>query len=98
MLNGPWFHRCVARSLLTRFRIATIGYFHSLRSREHISIYTLNGDPLFFQHFDGPYYPVLRLLHKCASNSLLCHGICFGYAIQFLFCCVVYLDTWLLID
>ncbi|KAH8928759.1 hypothetical protein BT69DRAFT_1212407, partial [Atractiella rhizophila] len=32
--------------------------------REHVSILVLNGEPLFFQHFDGPYYPTLRLLHK----------------------------------
>src|SRR6266566_3007418 len=34
-------------------------------SRDHLSIYTLHGEPLFFQHFDGPYFPTLRLLHKC---------------------------------
>jgi len=36
-------------------------------SRDHLSIYTLHGEPLFFQHFDGPYFPTLRLLHKCKS-------------------------------
>jgi len=35
-----------------------------IKCREHVSIYALNGEPLFFQHFDGPYYPTLRLLHK----------------------------------
>ncbi|SCZ89051.1 BZ3500_MvSof-1268-A1-R1_Chr1-1g00921 [Microbotryum saponariae] len=35
-----------------------------LYSREHISILALNGEPLFFQHFDGPYYPTLKVLHK----------------------------------
>lgn len=38
---------------------------HRPDSREHISIYTLHGEPLFFQHFDGPFFPTLRLLHKC---------------------------------
>ncbi|KAJ4488007.1 hypothetical protein J3R30DRAFT_3432772 [Lentinula aciculospora] len=33
-------------------------------SREHLSIYTVHGEPIFFQHFDGPIYPTLRLLHK----------------------------------
>ncbi|KAK4050768.1 translation machinery-associated protein 20 [Microbotryomycetes sp. JL221] len=33
-------------------------------SREHISILALHGEPLFFQHFDGPYFPTLRVLHK----------------------------------
>ncbi|KAF8968379.1 hypothetical protein BDZ97DRAFT_1916215 [Flammula alnicola] len=35
-----------------------------VKCREHISIFTVNSEPLFFQHFDGPYYPTLRLLHK----------------------------------
>ncbi|KAH9946281.1 uncharacterized protein BXZ73DRAFT_86442 [Epithele typhae] len=35
-----------------------------VKCREHISIYTLHGEPLFFQHFDGPFFPTLRLLHK----------------------------------
>ncbi|KAI0736892.1 hypothetical protein C8Q72DRAFT_802196 [Fomitopsis betulina] len=35
-----------------------------VKCREHISVYTLHGEPLFFQHFDGPFYPTLRLLHK----------------------------------
>ncbi|KAI0003282.1 hypothetical protein BJV74DRAFT_522354 [Russula compacta] len=36
-------------------------------SRDHLSIYALHGEPLFFQHFDGPYFPTLRLLHKYPS-------------------------------
>ncbi|KAL4077355.1 hypothetical protein V8B97DRAFT_2021875 [Scleroderma yunnanense] len=35
-----------------------------VKCREHNSIYTLHGEPLFFQHFDGPIYPTLRILHK----------------------------------
>jgi len=35
-----------------------------VKCREHISIYTVNSEPLIIQHFDGPYYPTLRLLHK----------------------------------
>ncbi|KAL7415870.1 PUA domain-containing protein [Mrakia frigida] len=35
-----------------------------VKCREHISIFALNGEPLFFQHFDGPYFPCLRVLHK----------------------------------
>jgi len=36
------------------------------KCRDHISLFALKGEPvpLFFQHFDGPYYPTLRLLHK----------------------------------
>ncbi|KAG9318519.1 PUA-like domain-containing protein [Chiua virens] len=39
-------------------------------SREHISIYTVHDEPLFFQHFDEPFYPTLRLLHKCKPRAL----------------------------
>ncbi|PBK77982.1 hypothetical protein ARMSODRAFT_901303 [Armillaria solidipes] len=35
-----------------------------VKCREHISIYTVHGEPLLFQHFDGPLYPTLRILHK----------------------------------
>ncbi|KAG8989115.1 translation machinery-associated protein 20 [Tulasnella sp. JGI-2019a] len=35
-----------------------------LKCREHISIYALQGEPLFFQQYDGPLMPSLRLLHK----------------------------------
>ncbi|TFK55246.1 hypothetical protein OE88DRAFT_1654005 [Heliocybe sulcata] len=35
-----------------------------VKCRDHISIYALHGVPLFFQHFEGPFYPTLRLLHK----------------------------------
>jgi len=38
-------------------------------SRDHISIYTLHGEAIFFQHFDGPIYPTLRTLHKCMPES-----------------------------
>jgi len=35
-----------------------------VKCREHVSILALHGEPLFFQHFDGPYLPCLKLLHK----------------------------------
>jgi PUA domain protein len=35
------------------------------RSRDHVSIYTVKSEPIFFQHFEGPFCPTLRLLHKC---------------------------------
>lgn len=34
------------------------------KCRDHISIYTVGNEPLFFQHFDGPFFPTLRLAHK----------------------------------
>ena len=44
----------------------------SVRSREQLSIYTVNGEPLFFQQFDGPFYPTLRILHKCTPCYIIC--------------------------
>ncbi|PFH52442.1 hypothetical protein AMATHDRAFT_2169 [Amanita thiersii Skay4041] len=35
-----------------------------VKCKEHISIYTVHGEPIFFQQFDGPFYPTLRVLHK----------------------------------
>ncbi|KAF0427075.1 putative PUA domain-containing protein [Gigaspora margarita] len=35
-----------------------------VKCHEHINLLTINSEILFFQHFDGPYYPTLRLLHK----------------------------------
>ncbi|KIK59867.1 hypothetical protein GYMLUDRAFT_663827 [Collybiopsis luxurians FD-317 M1] len=35
-----------------------------VKCREHLSIYTVHGEPVFFQHFDGPIFPALRILHK----------------------------------
>lgn len=35
-------------------------------SREHVSFLVNSGEPIFFQHFDGPYLPTLHMLHKCA--------------------------------
>ncbi|KWU41636.1 hypothetical protein RHOSPDRAFT_22610, partial [Rhodotorula sp. JG-1b] len=35
-----------------------------VKCRDHISIYTVHGEPIFFQHFDGPFYPTLKVLHR----------------------------------
>ncbi|KAJ7489872.1 hypothetical protein B0H11DRAFT_2010767 [Mycena galericulata] len=65
--------RSIRASVLTQWKIEpeTLeaiwpkkeGLVH-VKCREHISIYTVQGEPLIFQHFDGPFYPTLRLLHK----------------------------------
>lgn len=34
-------------------------------------MYTVNGEPIFFQHFDSQFYPTLRILHKCESMDLV---------------------------
>ncbi|GAA5883063.1 hypothetical protein JCM3774_001098 [Rhodotorula dairenensis] len=35
-----------------------------VKCRDHISIYAIHGEPIFFQHFDGPFYPTLKVLHR----------------------------------
>jgi PUA domain protein len=35
-------------------------------SREHISLLTLDNEVVFFQRFDEPYMPSLKLVHKCS--------------------------------
>ncbi|BGP42391.1 translation machinery-associated protein 20 [Rhodotorula kratochvilovae] len=35
-----------------------------VKCRDHISIFTVHGEPIFFQHFDGPFYPTLKVLHR----------------------------------
>ncbi|CAG8519494.1 13863_t:CDS:2 [Acaulospora morrowiae] len=35
-----------------------------VKCHDHINLLTINNEILFFQRFDGPYYPALRLLHK----------------------------------
>ncbi|KAF5358034.1 hypothetical protein D9756_001936 [Leucocoprinus leucothites] len=35
-----------------------------VKCRDHISVYTVKQEPLFFQHFDESFFPTLRLLHK----------------------------------
>ncbi|MBW0555991.1 hypothetical protein O181_095706 [Austropuccinia psidii MF-1] len=35
-----------------------------IKCRDHVSILACDGVPLFYQHFDGPYFPTLKLLHQ----------------------------------
>ncbi|KAK2460615.1 hypothetical protein APHAL10511_007085 [Amanita phalloides] len=35
-----------------------------VKCRDHLSIYTVHGEPIFFQQSDGPVYPTLRVLHR----------------------------------
>lgn len=37
------------------------------KCRDNISFIVLDGVPLFFQHFDGPLIPTLRILHQYPS-------------------------------
>jgi len=38
--------------------------FIQLKCAEHINLLSVNSEILFFQHYDGPYMPTLKLLHK----------------------------------
>lgn len=62
---------------MTRQQRCSLGFFFT-HSRDHISIYTVNGEPLFFQHFDEAFFPTLRVLHKCAC-SLVNHSPPLGW-------------------
>lgn len=55
----------------------------------------MNNEIIFFQHFDGPYFPTLRLIHKCKLFLTLS---CIDIFIYFLFllflthCFVIFID------
>ena len=53
-------------------------YYYS-RSHEHIEILTVNGELLFFRQRDGPFYPTLRLLHKCKILMPTALWLCFEF-------------------
>lgn len=36
------------------------------KCRDHISLIVVEDEPLFFQNYDGPFIPTLRVLHKCS--------------------------------
>lgn len=53
-----------------------IGLIHdgclTISNQSRMSIYTIQGEPLFYESDDGgPIYPTLRVLHKCAFSTLM---------------------------
>lgn len=44
---------------------------HQTKCREHLLLMVVEGEPLFFQQFDGPLIPSLRVLHKCKSTEVV---------------------------
>ena len=66
IVHVKWSVASVLVKQIFAFHILIFFHHHyGPNSRDHLSIYALHGEPLFFQHFDGPYFPTLRLLHKC---------------------------------
>ncbi|KAF9294173.1 hypothetical protein BGZ74_011393 [Mortierella antarctica] len=35
-----------------------------MKCHDHINLIVMNNEVLFFNHFDGPYFPTLKLIHK----------------------------------
>lgn len=44
-------------------------WYEFLNSHDHINLIVMNNEVLFFNHFDGPYFPTLKLIHKCKEIS-----------------------------
>lgn len=40
-------------------------HIDNISSQDRISLITVDSSHLFFQSFDGPYLPTLKLLHQC---------------------------------
>jgi len=38
------------------------------KAKDRVSLIVADGEPLFFRERDGPLFPTLRLLHKCACG------------------------------
>ncbi len=57
--------------------------FYSLESQDHIELLTgSTGEPLFFKQRDGPFVPVLRLLHKCEPFLIIISFETFQHLLQ----------------
>ncbi|KAN0103780.1 hypothetical protein V8E52_011637 [Russula decolorans] len=62
-------------SIQRGIRSAILPHGRRLIDHQSIYIYTLHGEPLFFQHFDEPYFRTLRLLHKCECAHMMFPGL-----------------------
>uniref|UniRef100_A0A8C8BTI5 Pre-PUA domain-containing protein n=1 Tax=Oncorhynchus tshawytscha TaxID=74940 RepID=A0A8C8BTI5_ONCTS len=60
--------KCIKNQLLDQFPDIESRLNHLIH--EHIEILTVNGELLFFRQREGPFYPTLRLLHKCKTSTL----------------------------
>ena len=44
---------------------------YQAKCRENnVTLLVVDNEPLFFQHFDGPLIPTLRLIHKCTAAAV----------------------------
>ena len=41
------------------------------KGKDRLTFLVVNGEPLFFRVREGPYFPTLKLLHKCAWRCVL---------------------------
>ena len=55
-------------------------------SHEHVNVVVIDKIPLFFNQRDGPYFPTLRLLHKCPALSFCFPQISFTSTLVHLVC------------
>lgn len=56
-------------------RLTCGGGARRLRSQNHVNVVIMNGEVLFFNLRDGPYFPTLRVLHQCAPRRRFrCRG------------------------
>ena len=47
------------------------------KCQNHIQLVTVNDEILFFNERDGPFFPTLKLLHKCEDSMILfCLSLC----------------------
>ncbi|KAI8360643.1 malignant T cell-amplified sequence 1-like protein [Mortierella sp. GBAus27b] len=58
--------RAIRTKILDQYKEGIEGIIDDVmpKNHEHINLIVMNNEVLFFNHFDGPYYPTLKLLHK----------------------------------
>ena len=55
---------------LVKWYVLSVVWEANRGSREHISLLTLENEVIFFQRFDEPYMPSLKLVHKCSPDRV----------------------------
>lgn len=52
------------------------------KGQDYISLVSVDGVILFFNQRDGPYFPTLKLLHKCTSRIVFLKRISFTVSVS----------------